>query len=142
MTRSKSGCIGALAILAVALYSLAQTELGKWIGGLVFVYGGTMFAGALVFSAQSATVVDVQPRDHPMFNGSIELAYVDGEGIERTIRKHALGSPGQLQGIEVGDRVRVLVCDENPLSVSTVKLQTQGGPPCANPDKNEKPSES
>lgn len=126
-----------LVALALALYALFQTELGKWIGGLLFVYGGTIFAGAIAYDLQSAVVVDVKSSDHEMLNGVIKVAYVDSDGIERTVSRNALGVKGQLDGIEVGDSISVFVCKKNPLSIKFPSLQAPGGPPCAGPAKAE-----
>ena len=131
MPKRSLGCLGLIAGFALGTYALLQTELGKWIGGLLFVYGGAIFAGPLAYDLQSAVVVDVKPRDHELFNGQIKVSYVSSDGVERTVSRTAVGVPGQLDGIEVGDSISVFVCKKNPLSIKFPSLQAPGGPPCA-----------
>ena len=99
MRKRSIGCLGLAAGLALGAYAVLQTELGKWIGGILFVYGGAIFSGAMAYDLQSAVVVDVKPSDHEMLNGLIKVSYVASDGVERMVSRNALGVPGQLDGL-------------------------------------------
>lgn len=136
MSKRKIGCLGLIGALVVGVFLLLlQTELGKWVGGLLFVYGGAIVAGAMLYEQQTAVVVDVKSRDHPMLNGMIAVEYTDSLGEQRTIRKNAMGRRGQLDDIDVGDTLSILVCRANPVSIKIPSLQTPGGEPCVDPSK-------
>lgn len=135
MSKWKIGCLALAAIMVAGVFLLLQTELGKWFGGLLVVYGGAIVGMAMLYDQQTAVVVDVKPRDNPTLNGTIAVEYTDSVGERRTIRKNALGRPGQLDNIEVGDTISILVCKANPLSIKIPSLQVPGGESCVDPSK-------
>lgn len=135
MSKRTIGCLGLAGVLVAGVYFLLQTEVGKWFGGLLVVYGGAIVGMAMLYEQQTAVVVDVKPRDHPMLNGMIAVEYTDNLGERRTVRKNALGRPGQLDNIEVGETISIIVCKANPLSIKIPSLQAPGGEPCVDPAK-------
>mgnify|MGYP006167590399 CR=1 FL=1 len=55
MSKRTIGCLGLAGVLVAGVYFLLQTEVGKWFGGLLVVYGGAIVGMAV--SVEVAVVV-------------------------------------------------------------------------------------
>ena len=58
------GCLTLIVAIGLFVYLLSQTELGQWAAGLLFVYGGAMLGGAILYMGVEQITARLLPPRH------------------------------------------------------------------------------
>jgi hypothetical protein len=120
------GCTGLLLVTALLTFAFSQSEAGRWAGGLLFVYGGTMISGAAAFETVEGSVTGINRLDPPtsFSAGSFTFSYTDHEGRTQEARRRVMMSTPRFRSMEIGDSVSVWVCRSDPSIVRVVGYGT------------------
>ena len=132
----KIGCGFFVVILLLAgglLLAFSQSEEGKWLIGLIVLYGGVMFANASAYDTIPGNVVDFNRLDPPTHYsaGSIRFSYQDGDGTVHEQRRRVMYSTDKFRKLKVGDSIKVWVCRKDRSKVKLVGYGTHEPGTCS-----------
>lgn len=120
------GCIAIAVLAAALLFGLSQTELGQWLFGIVLVYGGAMFAGAVAHETVTGEVIALKRLDPPTdySAGSISFSFEGDDGNIRKESRRVMYSTSKFRAVAVGDPIDVWVCENDRTKVKLVGYST------------------
>lgn len=125
----KIGCGFFVACLLLAgglLLAFSQSDEGKWLIGLILLYGGVTIVGAAAYDTIPGHVVDFNRLDPPTHYsaGSIRFSYQDDDGTEREQFRRVMHSTDKFRKLQVGDSIKVWVCRKDRTKVKLVGYGT------------------
>lgn len=126
--KRRTGCLVGLGLLTtgavllvgvawLAFDTIVQSELGRWVFGLLFVVGGSMVALGAQYQPSSGTVVSVKRTADDgsrLIFAPIEVRYRDGLGTEHQVKTLVSADSTPFQTLHPGDPVKLLVCRTDP----------------------------
>ena len=131
------GCLGITALTVFASFALAGTELGKWLIGLVMIYGVAPVFVTMAHDVVPGEVVELKrlPEPTSYSAGSLTFSYVNADGVKRTESRPVMYPTPKFRGLEVGDPVDVWICKNDPAKVMLVGYGTYEAETCGGRSK-------